>query len=184
MDHIGADRLRRGRVSIPHARYFITMVTQNRRHGLTENTVSDALVDAWRVSQADGDIDLLCATIMPNHCHLLYRLGARLRLDRVQAKLKSITSESLDAYGLEWQPNFFDHRLRENVEAEQFARYIYLNPYAKGLLSLNGIWPHWILSRKYCPEFIEHLACGVAPPKEWLLNYRNASQLIDDEMDD
>lgn len=89
----------------------------------------------------------------------------------------------LRSQGLKWQENFFDHRLRENIPAEDFARYIYLNPYAKRLIPLASSWPYWILNKNYRPEFYEHLENGVGAPEQWLANYRNIAGLIDDDME-
>lgn len=182
MDHIGADRLRRGRVSIPHARYFITLVTQKRALGLNNQSIHASILSALRRLHTEKEIELFCATIMPDHFHLVYRLGSRLSLDRVQAKFKSMTRAALEVEGLSWQKNFYDHRLRENIPVEQFVRYVYLNPYAKGLLAMDCAWPCWMLNKNYRPEFFEHLIDGIAPPQEWLKSYRKATDLIEDDM--
>jgi len=51
---------------------------------------------------------------------------------------------------------------------EGFARYIFLNPYRKKLLSLNEVWTGWILNKHYRPEFIDLLIDGKYPHSAWL----------------
>ena len=80
---------------------------------------------------------------MPDHVHVLGTLGPRLALNRVAAKLKSSTRTVLGARGLGWQENFHEHRLRDEMESESFARYIFLNPYRVELIGLTKKWPLW-----------------------------------------
>lgn len=61
---------------------------------------------------------------MPDHIHLLFSLGSRLSLSQVIQKFKSKTKQALNSHDLKWQANFFEHRLRPDVEMEQFALYI------------------------------------------------------------
>ena len=56
---------------------------------------------------------------------------------------KSDTHRYLCPHGLEWQENYYDHRRRRENECEPFARYIFLNPYRAGLISLYARWPSW-----------------------------------------
>jgi hypothetical protein len=105
---------------------------------------------------------------MPDHVHVLFVLGSSLTLSQVWSKFKSLTKRSLGSVGLTWQTNFYDHRLRSDVSIETFARYVFLNPYRKGLLDLNEVWPWWVLNREYPPEFLELLGERKVPPREWL----------------
>lgn len=115
---------------------------------------------------------------MPDHVHLLFTLKERITLGQVIGKLKSATRIALKSEQLQWQRNYFDHRLREQIPMEDFARYIFLNPYRKGLLPNNQTWPWWIINRNYKPEFIELLNEGIYPPPEWLKIEQSASALI------
>jgi hypothetical protein len=128
------------------------------------------------------DLSLLAATVMPEHVHLLFVLGHQITLSQVHAKYKSKTKAALAGVGLSWQSNFFDHRLREQIPLERFARYIYLNPYAKALVPLTETWPFWHLGSKFIPEFVLHLEKGVSPPVEWLQGSDRAKGLIEEDM--
>jgi REP element-mobilizing transposase RayT len=172
--------LRRGRLSISHARYFVTLNTKNRVPGLSEPHLIEHIRQLLREMHQVRDIELHCATIMPDHLHLLFTIGTRLSLSQVVRKLKSLSKSQLEIENLKWQANFFEHRLRPDTPMESFAKYIYLNPYRKLLIPLDATWHGWILNRNYQPEFWEHLLEGAYPPKEWLGDAFSASELIKD----
>ena len=159
----------------------MTLCSTNRQSGLTTSQVGESILHALRSLQLDGDIDLHCATLMPDHVHLLFTLKERLTLGQVVGKLKSATQLALKSKHLQWQNNYFDHRLREQIPMEDFARYIFLNPYRKGLLPCNQTWPWWTLNRNYKPEFIELLNEAMYPPPEWLEVQQSARDLIESD---
>jgi hypothetical protein len=43
---------------------------------------------------------------------------------------------------IDWQDDFFEHRLRNDESARQKADYILANPVRKGLVSRAEDWPH------------------------------------------
>ena len=73
-------RLRWGRVSLAGATYFVTFCTQARSPVLVHGETARRLVAALGRLQTDQDATILAATIMPDHVHLLFTLGGRLRL--------------------------------------------------------------------------------------------------------
>lgn len=170
--------LRKGRASITGARYFVTLTTANRSAGLTMDTISPSLKDCLRQLQQDEDIDLHCGTFMPDHVHLLFTLGQRLSLSQIIQKFKSQSKPALNSHQLKWQANYFEHRLRPDVELENFALYIFLNPYRRKLLALNEEWPDWILNRNYKPLFIQNLRDSKYPQVEWLQNELRWEDLV------
>lgn len=44
---------------------------------------------------------------------------------------------------VDWQKNYFDHRLRHEREADEAWAYIRLNPVAKKLCVEADDWPFW-----------------------------------------
>jgi len=115
---------------------------------------------------------------MPDHVHWLCTLGERLSLASVISKFKSQSQLSRIRDQQAWQRNYYDHRLRIDHSMESFARYIFLNPYRKDLISPNASWPLWICSREYVPEFTEHLIDKKYPPPEWIQDASNVDALI------
>ena len=90
---------------------------------------------------------LRCLTVMPDHVHLFFTLGAKLTLSQVVARLKTKSQKFLHSQGCDWQINFYDRMIRKEDSVEDVIRYIYLNPFRAGLISLHETWPNF-----YCCE--------------------------------
>jgi len=159
--------LLKGRLSIPGARYFITVCATRPCDSLTTFPAVKDLADRISTVFAPPDASLLCATLMPDHIHLLLTLGPRLSIERLIAKFKTKSRQNLPS-DIAWQRNFFEHRLRPDESAGTYARYIFLNPYRKGLLQPNDRWPLWILGSGVDFDFLQQLDDGGCPPPAWL----------------
>jgi REP element-mobilizing transposase RayT len=157
--------LRRGRVSVPQARYFVTLCAVRPTAALIEPTTASLVCSVYDRLVADADVIPMAFTLMPDHVHLLFRLGERLRLDQVVGKFKTMTLPALDAAGTGWQANFFEHRLRPDEDAESYARYVFMNPYRAGLLGRDALWPWWRVAADF--SFLHLLPDGF-PPGEWM----------------
>ncbi|MGJ8640459.1 MAG: REP-associated tyrosine transposase [Opitutaceae bacterium] len=177
------ENLRIGRVSIPRARYFITLCTDSRKSDLTPAIVSQIIRDTWRQQHQDQDIILHCATIMPDHIHWLCTLGERLTLAQTISKFKTLTNDALAENELKWQRNYYDHRLRADTALESFAKYIFLNPYRRKLITTDAEWPYWALNKNYQPEFIAALKDRGFPPPEWLETTAPLKELIETDLE-
>jgi hypothetical protein len=113
-----------------------------------------------------GNDQLLAAIVMPDHLHVLVELGTRLSLSQLVAKTKAaITRRCSD---VSWQLNFFDYQLRSRAQAEDFALYIFMNPYSATLCALDETWPGWIPSRHIRWSFEGKLRTGGLPQPQWL----------------
>jgi REP element-mobilizing transposase RayT len=174
--------LYKGRTSNPGARYFITLCSKNRKPSLLVPRVAEAVLDTWRLQHSDGDYTFHCGTLMPDHIHFLFTLGSRLSLGQCMIKFKAKTKEALEISELSWQRDFYDHQLRADDAMEGFARYIFLNPYRKSLLSAQGRWVYWHLSRQYSPEFMQHLDGNGAPPEPWIDHSFGIEELIESDI--
>lgn len=160
-------RMRWTRVSIPGARYFLTLCTQDRASVLTEAKTGADVRAALHTLHSLGDAEVLAASLMPDHLHVLFTLGARLSVGQVMAKLKAFSRDKGRA-SWRWQQDGFEHRLRPGEAIEDYGFYIFMNPYRARLLPMTGTWPGWI-----CPEparfsFTAHLNPPGTPPAEWL----------------
>ena len=159
--------LGKGRISIPGARYFITLAARPRHINLTTPPAGMRLVECLVGLCTPADGTLLCATLMPDHLHVLLALGSRLPLNRLVARFKTQTRRMLPA-GASWQRNFFEHRLRPDESANEYAQYIFLNPYRRKRLALQEHWPFWILGTGADFDFLHQLDAGGCPPLMWL----------------
>ncbi len=160
--------LQYGRESIPGACYFVTCCTQSRRSGLDQQLVARELIVEWTKLHESGDAQLLCATTMPDHVHWLFVLGLRLTVGQVVGKWKTKTKPALQTAGLSWQANFFEHQLRDERKTEDFAFYVFMNPYAAGWCALDRAWPWWLRQANYRFRFEDLLGQGDLPQPEWL----------------
>jgi putative transposase len=79
--------------------------------------------------------------LMPDHIHALLSLNPIRRMSRVIGDWKKWTHQN---YGVIWQDNFFDHRIRRDESLEEKGTYIRRNPVVKGLCNQPEDWP-WVL---------------------------------------
>ena len=56
---------------------------------------------------------------------------------------------------IEWQRNFFDHRLRSSESKEKKAVYIRNNPVRAGLINAHEDWPYVLDVNYFDSEFTE-----------------------------
>jgi REP element-mobilizing transposase RayT len=81
---------------------------------------------------------------MPDHLHGLIGVDGRDSLSQLIRDYKRIAARLAN---IEWQRNFFDHRLRHDESfAEKFA-YICQNPVRAGLVQHEADWPYVFIPR-------------------------------------
>ncbi len=163
----GYSALRKGRVSIPHAAYFVTLCEARRKKGLHHAAISHRIRGEIDRLNNDASIGLRAATIMPDHVHLFFRLGERLIFSQVMGRLKSKTAGALQGVGLKWQENEYEHRLRPDEPVLPVFHYIYMNPYRKGLIGGDEKWPGFWCGEEDWGWFKHHLKDD-CPYPEWL----------------
>lgn len=163
----GYRSLLRGRHSVVGAEYFITFCTESRRAGLAAEPVATRILAENCCMVAEGVWIARCAVIMPDHVHLLVRLGDRLALGRAVARLKSKSTAALNAFGLAWQDGYHEHRLRRHDSPLPLFLYVYLNPYRAGLLSVEASWPWFLCGESDRQWFMPMLDKGLPEPT-WL----------------
>ena len=79
--------------------------------------------------------------LMPDHLHMLIGFGRGHEMSKVIQAWKRYTATK---HGIEWQREFFDHRLRSEENTANKAAYILQNPVRAGLIKEGATWP-WIL---------------------------------------
>jgi putative transposase len=98
--------------------------------------------------------DLVAHTIMPNHVHLVIQLGGEsdgpiernsIPLYRILQSIKRYTArranQILCRVGQFWQPESYDHVIRNGEELERTIDYILHNPVKAGLVRRIEEWP-------------------------------------------
>lgn len=108
-------------------------------------TVSESII-----YRNDKEYDLICFCIMPNHVHLIIE-NPRIQLFTIMKYLKGYTSfrcnKILCRKGPFWQPESYDHIIRDRNELENQIIYVLENPVKAGLVNN---WNDWKWS--YCKD--------------------------------
>jgi REP element-mobilizing transposase RayT len=122
--------------------YFITVNCQPKaRNQLAHPAVAQAIFEtvAFRNAQHLWFVHLFL--IMPDHVHALMSFppsGKPMRM--VISQWKEWTAKQL---GIEWQQDFFEHRLRREESRREKADYILENPVRAKLVERPEQWP-WV----------------------------------------
>lgn len=136
----GYAALRRFRESRPDAEYFLTINLAKRGFGLEKPALTAALIGQWKQLETEKRWFVSTATIMPDHLHLLIRLGEPGTLEECVKRLKGRLSPHFRSAALRWQAGFYDHRLRPSDDILAIFLSIYLNPYRADLIPAAEAW--------------------------------------------
>ncbi len=141
----GSGALRRGRVSLPGATYFLTLCARRPCARLTEPEIFAALVLEIGALADDGMLQTHACVAMPDHLHLLSTLGDASSLGGCVRRLKGRLAPALRRHGVAWQKDgFFDHRLRDSrIGSGPALRYMLANPQRRALVAWDSSWPCW-----------------------------------------
>jgi putative transposase len=120
--------------------YFITICCQQRGFNqLCNDETAAVLEQTARIYHKQGRWNLDLLLLMPDHLHALIGVDGQTSLSQLVRNYKRITAKIA---GVNWQRNFFDHRLRHDESlAEKFA-YICQNPVRAGLCRTEHDWPY------------------------------------------
>jgi REP element-mobilizing transposase RayT len=142
----GKRALRKGRYSQRNRIYFITTVTEKRVRWFEQYGLAHELARKFQDQKCLPGAECLCWVIMPDHVHLLIRLGD-IELSKVMKAFKAITAQAMNRAigrkGRFWQPGFYDHGLRKEENIREIARYIVANPLRAKLVKKIGDYPFW-----------------------------------------
>lgn len=156
-----------GRYSAAGEEYFLTFNLQRPQSGLCEAALLPEVIAEMRAIESDGDWFVRTGVIMPDHIHLLVRLGSAKTLSATVRQYKGRLTRVLRKHSLGWQRSFFDHRLRHGENALPVFLYIFLNPYRAGLASADTVWPGYYCAPEDWAWFGSLTKQGVPFP-EWL----------------
>ena len=126
-----------------------------------------AAVAALEAGLDDSDAEILAGCVMPDHVHLLFTLGPRLRIGQIHAKAKMLLRRPLPG-PIIWQEDAFEHRLRPKEESEDYAFYCFMNPYQAGLVTAESPWPGWWTRHPERLRFLGLARPGRCPQPEWI----------------
>ena len=78
--------------------------------------------------------------LMPDHLHAILAFSREPGMETVMKNWKRFVAGK---YKVDWQRDFFDHRLRNDQELQEKTSYILINPVCKGLCERAEEWP-WV----------------------------------------
>ena len=121
--------------------YFITVCCRTRgRNYLANPNIGFPLLETIIYRNNQGIWYTHIAVLMPDHVHLVLAFpDIDTRLQTVVSKWKEWTAKSLK---IEWQRDFFEHRLRKEESFREKADYVLANPVRAGLVEKIENWPY------------------------------------------
>ena len=164
----GSRQLRVGRFSQPSTSYFLTICSQ-RGHGiLAKQEIFDALLFHHKKLSFEKVWDSRVMVVMPDHLHMVIKLGGAQTLSGAVRLFKGRSSVDLRKHNSSWQHDgYFDHHIRPDEPIGSIFRYILMNPYRKKLLSADEPYPFFYC----CPEdwiWFQHETKNGLPFPVWL----------------
>ncbi len=128
------------------ATYFITICCDARGvNQLCKNQVAQILFETARRYHELEQWYLKLLLLMPDHLHLLIGISPDAELSKLIRDFKRIAARKGK---IEWQRNFFDHRLRHDESETEKFEYIWENPIRAGLIGPNDDWPYILIGNE------------------------------------
>ena len=120
--------------------YFITICCVPRHENqLALPGIWEAIHETISLREEKGESDCRLALAMPDHFHALMGFPGGKSMVQVISAFKSWLASQC---GIQWQRDFFDHRLRNLESAAEKAQYIRMNPVRAGLVANPADWPY------------------------------------------
>jgi putative transposase len=137
--------------------YFFTVVTFRRRKFLCEPDNVELLRTAFRTVKSAHPFTIDAFVLLPEHLHCIWTLppGDKNYPIRWNAIKNYFTRHCLAGYKSPqtlsqrrkraqtvWQPRYWEHQIRDDLDFEKHCDYIHWNPVKHGLTSHPGDWPY------------------------------------------
>jgi REP element-mobilizing transposase RayT len=114
------------------AAFFITVCCERReKNQLCYPVVSSKLFETIRHRHSIEHWWARLFLLMPDHCHALISFSPEIEMRKSISDWKRYTSRK---FGIDWQRDFFDHRIRDDENLDEKAYYIRMNPVRKGIV--------------------------------------------------
>jgi putative transposase len=132
-------------VDTNEADYFITICCKQRgTNQLALSTIADELFETIKYRNKEGVWYAHIALLMPDHVHFLLSFPeTEKRMQTIVSKWKEWTAKTLK---IDWQRDFFEHRLRQEESFREKADYILANPVRAGLVKESEEWPYVLIA--------------------------------------
>jgi len=122
------------------AEYFITICTKPRgQNQLCQPDKAQLIRESLQFRQNRGELWVHLLLLMPDHLHAIMGFSPMIGMQKTLADWKRYTCTK---GGIEWQRDFFDHRLRQDESYVEKAHYIRMNPVRGGQVESPDDWPY------------------------------------------
>jgi putative transposase len=121
--------------------YFITInCAPPGKNQLCRAEVGDAVISTLAHNHRKFAWHCRVALLMPDHLHAIIAFPPEPGMATVIKNWKHFNATH---FRVEWQRDFFDHRLRNDQEEQEKTSYILMNPLRKGLCERAEDW-RWV----------------------------------------
>jgi putative transposase len=118
--------------------FFITINGVPRgRNQFCQASVGDGVLAAMQYNHDHLVWHCRLCLLMPDHLHAILAFPREPGTQTVIANWKKFVAVK---FGVKWQRNFFDHRLRDHHELDEKTAYTLMNPVRKGLCERVEDW--------------------------------------------
>lgn len=126
--------------------YFVTASAYMHQNLFQRTETADLLLATIVRNRDKGEFILHEYVIMPNHMHLLVTVDHDHSIGRAMQLIKGGFSHAIGKAGLKlkavWQPSYYEHRVRDEVEYERMRHYIHENPVRRHLVNRPEDYPY------------------------------------------
>jgi putative transposase len=135
------------RYYVPNSIIFVTQVTHNRARLLGDPDILALLRSILHQAQERYPFLMLGYVFLPDHLHLLIRPTEDATLSQIMHSFKpNFTKAYKRSQGITdslrmWQPRFWDHVIRDEIDLERHLDYIHYNPVRHGWVEKPEDWP-------------------------------------------
>ncbi|MCC5835810.1 MAG: transposase [Opitutales bacterium] len=120
--------------------FFITVNCLKRgENALCHPDIAERIFESLEFRIRAGEWYPTLFLLIPDHCHGLIAFSAQVRMKSILKNWKRYLARNL---GIQWQEDFFDHRIRSVTELNLKANYIRQNPVRAGLVKAAEDWPY------------------------------------------
>jgi putative transposase len=155
------------RLFAPGGCYFFTLVTAQRRHIFSDDAAIRVLRESFLQVMAKRPFSIDAFVLLPDHLHCIWTLppddcdfATCWRLIKTwftkhyQTKPAHASDITTPQKG-HWQPRYWEHLLRDDIDFQHHIDYIHYNPVKHGYAQRPLDWPHSSLQR--------YVAMGIYP---------------------
>ncbi|MGH8116974.1 MAG: REP-associated tyrosine transposase [Rhodanobacteraceae bacterium] len=138
---------------LPGGTYFFTAALRDRSSQLLVEAVG-ALRHAYAATQRGLPFESIAVVVLPEHLHAIWRLPEddhnypgrwrSLKARFVRALRRGGYTVPINARGEAniWQPRYWEHTIRNDVDLRIHVDYIHWNPVKHGYVDRVGEWPY------------------------------------------